>query len=97
MHQANVSDLGRTAEAAFTGAPLEYYSPELMGLLVSLWRDIDDPEEDAAAADLANYVAGVAAGIEFSHPVYGQVSCKAAALADLEALETVLVMRGRLG
>ena len=95
MDQNNAFDMTLPA-AVFLYAPLEHYSPELTGLIVELWRELDDPDEPEPPASLAIWISGVAAGLSYSHPAYGQVICKSAAIADLEALESVLIMRGRL-
>lgn len=77
----------------FPGAPLEYFSTDLMRLICTLWDELDtDP--DMTPKSLADHVSGIATGIQHSDIDLG-AHWKAGALADLETLESVLIVRGR--
>lgn len=74
-------------------APLEYFSVDLTRLLCTLWQELGtDPALTPRC--LADHVSGIATGIQHSDIDLG-ANWKAGALADLETLESVLIIRGR--
>jgi len=77
------------------GADLEYWSRELVGLICDLWKEMDDPAEDSNPRDLATWISGIAAGLSYTEADYTISGYKTRAIADLETLESVLIIRGR--